>query len=155
MGYGYKQPATKADALYIAKNLRDEDRLECDALVALPPEIVVPACATSPHCWTFHSGDGEPVGIFGCDPIEGAPDIGKVWMCSTPKILQHKIEFLRGCAPTIADMHEIFPILTNHVDARNALHINWLRWLGFSFLRRVEQWGARGVPFYEFARMKT
>jgi hypothetical protein len=37
------------------------------------------------------------------------------------------------------------------VDARNERHINWL---GFIMVRRVERFGARSLPFVEFASVR-
>ncbi|NPU64598.1 hypothetical protein HL667_06275 [Bradyrhizobium sp. 83012] len=140
---------------YIAKNLRQADRNECDAMCAAPPELILPQ-AVKPHraVWTFHTNDGLPVGVFGVDPTS-IEEVGIVWMVSTPVVNEHRREFLVESRPYVLALNNDFPIITNFVDARNTLHHRWLKWLGFSFLRRIEQWGARSVPFYEFARMKT
>lgn len=151
---GYVQRATLEDVKFIAKNLREADRLECDATLALPPELVLPqAVEAGRDVWTFHRSDGLPVGVFGVDPTP-IPEVGIVWMVSTDEINKHKVEFLTRCRPYVWALNEQYPIITNTVDARNTLHHRWLKWLGFSFLRRIERWGARSVPFYEFARMK-
>jgi len=148
------QRATVEDVIYIAKNLRQADRMECDASAGMPPEQVLPqSVGAGRDVWTFHRGDGLPVGVFGADPTPIA-EVGIVWMVSTDVVTQHKREFLTRCRPLVLALNEQYPIITNMVDARNTLHHRWLKWLGFSFLRRIEHWGARSVPFYEFARMK-
>lgn len=153
---GFLQKATVHDAAYIAMNLREADRLECDATMAFPPELVLPQAVAEGHrrIWTGHAHTGEPVLICGVDP--GAlPELGVVWMVSTPKLKSHQIEFLRTSLPWIKEMNEEYPILHNYVDARNTLHHKWLRWCGFKLLRTVDRWGARSVPFIEFARINT
>lgn len=148
------RPATVDDARYIAKHLRDEDRREIDALTALSPEAVLPQLvndAAKPLCFT--TVKGKPVGVFGVQPTP-IPILGTVWCVTTNAILHHKMEFLRASRVHVEHLNEDFPLITNVVDARNSLHINWLRWLGFKFLRRIDRWGARSVPFIEFARIK-
>jgi hypothetical protein len=151
---GYVQRATLEDVTYIAKNLRQADRQECDATVGMPPELVLPqSVGAGRDVWTFHRNDGLPVGVFGADPTT-IPEVGIVWMVSTGEVNNHKREFLTESRPFVWALNDTYPIITNMVDARNTLHHRWLKWLGFSFLRRIEHWGARSVPFYEFARMK-
>lgn len=152
---GIVRRSTLDDARYIAPRLREADKRECDALLALPPELVLPeaVCAPTRRVWTFATDAGEPVGLFGLDatPI---PQVGTIWMVSTPVINKHPQEFLRGSIRVVTAMNNEYPILTNMMDERNTLHKKWLRWLGFSFLRRIDRWGARSVPFLEFARLK-
>jgi hypothetical protein len=151
---GYVQRATVEDVTFISKNLRQADRDECDATLATLPELILPqAVAPGRDVWTFHLNDGTPVGVFGVDRTPD-PMVGIVWMLSTDEIKNHKREFLVESKPYVLALNDDFPIITNMVDARNTLHHRWLKWLGFSFLRRIERWGARSVPFYEFARMK-
>lgn len=151
---GFVRAATVEDATHIANNLREADRMECDALLALPPILVLPAAvASGRRVWTFHAHTGEPVGLFGVDPTH-VPEVGTIWMCSTDSINKHKHEFLVQSRPYLWALNDEFPILTNMVDARNTLHHRWLKWLGFAFLQRIEKWGARSVPFIEFARLQ-
>lgn len=151
---GYIQRATIEDAAYIAKNLRDADRQECDAAIALPPELVLPEAVRAGRAvWTCHTNEGEPFIMFGVDP-SALPSCGVVWMCSTPSILKHKVEFMRACGPLLDAIQDDFPVIHNVVDARNTLHIRWLKRCGFKFFRTLPRWGARSVPFIEFARIK-
>jgi hypothetical protein len=151
---GYVQRATLEDVTFIAKNLRQADRMECDATLAMPPEWCLPqSVGAGRDVWTFHAPGGLPIGVFGADPTS-IPEVAIVWMVSTGEIKKHTREFLTKCVPVIDGLNDQYPIITNMVDARNTLHHRWLKWLGFSFLRRIEHWGARSVPFYEFARMK-
>ena len=137
------------DALHIATHMRQDDRRECEALTGAPPELILPQSIQQPGTITWEV-EGEPVAMGGITP--SIPKVGVVWMTSTDAILKHKTKFLRLGHPFVSEIHKDYPILTNMVDARNALHIRWLKWLGFSFLRKVDKWGAQSVPFYEFAR---
>lgn len=146
--------ATVADAEYIAPRLREADVRECDALLAAPPVLVIPlAIQEGRHVWTF-GADGEPVGLFGVDRSPACERVGVVWMCSTPVIERYPYQFLHASRQVVDELNGIYPVLTNLVDARNTLHHRWLRWMGFSFLRTIDRWGARSLPFHEFARLK-
>ena len=139
------------DARYISANLRQADRLECEALTGAPPEIILPQLVGKPGVITWEV-DGVPVLMGGVDP--SIPKVGVAWMTTTNDIIKHRYKFLRLCRPMLAKLHKDYPILTNMVDARNTLHIRWLKWLGFVFTRKIEKWGAHGVPFIEFARLE-
>jgi hypothetical protein len=40
----------------------------------------------------------------------------------------------------------------NYTYAKNTVHHRWLKWLGFTFLRKVNL-GPEGKPFIEFAKI--
>lgn len=152
---GFIRPATVDDAKYIAPRLREADKRECDALLAAPPELVIPEMVANGYrVWTCGPDSGEPSVLVGVDPATMIPEVGIVWLVSTDAIFKHNYAFLMRSREVLDMLHEEFPLLTNHVDARNTLHHKWLRWLGFAFLRKIDKWGARSVPFYEFARLK-
>lgn len=98
--------------------------------------------------------DGTPEVLFGADEVPHHPNVAVVWMVSTEAILSHPTEFLRQSRKWVDSWHERFDVLTNFVDARNTMHHKWLRWLGFSFIRKVEALGPYSLPFYEFAKIK-
>lgn len=148
------RPATRDDVRYMAPRLRAADRAEVRAYTGLPPEVVLEQCLdASDQCWVGCHNDGEPAVLWGTQPVYQVPEVGWIWMVCTDLILQHKYEFLTQARAHLPLAHARYPILTNHVDARNTVHIKWLRFMGFSFLRRVERWGAESIPFYEFARL--
>lgn len=130
---------------------RPEDEAECRADGGGP-------------CWTavltahqlgcvdvaVNTQTGTPVAFFGCVPMgEGA---GSPWMLATPELPRHAKALQRLTQGVLADWHEKFPVLTNHVDARNALHIHWLRRWGFQFTGRHRLGGELPLPFLEFVR---
>jgi hypothetical protein len=139
------------DARHIAANMRQADRQECEALTGAPPEIILPQAIGKPGVITWEV-DGVPVAMGGVD--QSIPHVGVVWMATTNDIIKHRRKFLRVCRPMLRRLHQNFPILTNLVDARNTLHIRWLKWLGFVFTQKIERWGAASVPFIEFARLE-
>jgi len=97
--------------------------------------------------------DGTPFMMSGVVPAnEGA---GAVWMLSTDAIEDYAVSFLRQCKGVLAEWNRIYPVLFNYVDARNELHVKWLKWMGFTFIKRHEHFGVEGVPFYEFVRINN
>jgi len=91
----------------------------------------------------------------GVDDSPAMEGLGVVWLVLTNDIKDHRGEFLREGHRWIDAIQRTWPLITNLVDARNTLHIRWLRWLGFVFTQRIERWGARSVPFLEFARHQS
>ena len=151
---GQMRPATEADLLPILSDLRDADRAEIKAFTGCPAEFICPSVfQVSDRVWTLVARNGDLVGMVGTHSVVGAPDFGCVWMFASNKITKHRMEFLRASKGALSEIHKLYPALTNYVDARNTLHINWLRWLGFTFLRRIEKYGAESLPFYEFVRL--
>lgn len=149
------RPATIDDVRHVARNLRQEDRDEVRALTGAPPELMLPECfKVSRATWAIHGWDPEPRGLFGLQDVYDNPEVGWAWMVLCPIVTEYPIHFLRGCRDLLPLAHSFHPIVTNHVDERNTVHIKWLRWLGFSFLRRIERWGAESRPFLEFARLQ-
>lgn len=99
--------------------------------------------------------DGEVAAIAGVAPIAGHALVGAVWMLGTPLIERVTIPFLRASRAGVDHLHDFYPALVNVADARNTVHLKWLRWCGFHFIRRHETYGPAGVPAIEFARIKN
>lgn len=149
------RPSIPEDAHYLAPRLRDADKAEIRALTGGIPEIMLPQCVLfSRATWTMCGFAGEPVGIMGVQDVPENPDVGWGWMLATDIIEKYPFHFLRRSRSLLPVIHTFHPIITNHVDERNTVHIRWLRWLGFSFIRRIERWGAESRPFIEFARLQ-
>ncbi len=149
---GYLLQATADHAHDLCSHLREADRAEVAALTGAPPELILPAQATNASA--MFSSKGELVGLCGCDPVQHFPEVGIIWMIGSNRLVRHRVEFLRAGRSWVIEQHRRFPLLTNRADARNTLHLRWLSWLGFRFLREVERWGAQGRPFIEFASYK-
>jgi hypothetical protein len=95
---------------------------------------------------------GPPELLFGCDPVPYFPRVGQVWLVGTDTIKEHPREFHIRAVQTLAILTQQYDLLTNFADARNDVHIGWIKRLGFTFLRRVERFGAESRPFLEFAK---
>lgn len=144
------RPATLADAAFLSTRLRDADVAEIKALTTEAPVVSLSQGVKAGRCWVGVDGEGA-AGIFGVapSPMRG---VGHPWMMATDRLENHQRQFLRECGRRIADMHRDFPTLTNVVDARNYVHIKWLAWCGFEFIRLLPRFGVEQRPFYHFQR---
>lgn len=141
--------ATIADAHRIAPLLREQDKIEIMAASGETPEVVLPRAflGSKGTVVTMETLDGSPVLIGGARPY--APNVGTIWMVGTPLLKLYAFRYAREAHRYIAKLHEQYPVLWNTVWADNDLHIKWLTFMRFSFLRRVQ---LRGHTFIEFAR---
>lgn len=91
--------------------------------------------------------DGNPIFIF------GALSDGCIWAVGTDEIEDIWRPFLRHSKTVVNQLQADYPILYNCVDARNLVHIRWLKWLGFKFIKKHERYGVAEIPFWEFVRI--
>lgn len=97
--------------------------------------------------------DGSTLGMFGAVSMGKDPCIGVVWMLCSSKILKHRRRFAKESRLWIQAMHRRYDLLWNVVDERNTVHIRWLQWCGFTFIKRYEALGVEQRPFLEFVRV--
>jgi len=63
------------------------------------------------------------------------------------------LSFIRNCKGVCDILQKDYQLLNNFVDARNTLHINWLKWMGFSFINKHQRYGVERRLFYEFVKI--
>jgi hypothetical protein len=141
----------------VASNLRDEDWAEIKAQTGLPAQLVLPYAATCEDRIILASGvieDGLAEILWGFDPIPDVPDTAVCWVVSTPRIYDFPQRFTPVSKVIRDRVLAFYPFLTNYVDERNERHVEWLRWLGAKFIKRIDKFGYEGVPFLEFMIVK-
>lgn len=108
----------------------------------------------SARCWTVVR-QGWPCAIFGIvdDGYAGSTKVGIVWMVATNQIHHFRRLFIQECPGWHHRLTEGYGLTWNVVDCRNTVHVRWLRWLGYSFLRRHKKFGPERRPFFEFAKV--
>lgn len=145
--------STPEDVTFLSQNLRAEDLRELLAAGSPSAEqSLSDGLHHSAECLTIHDEQGRAVAMFGVVPsVETG--VGYVWLLGSDQLQFNKTQFLRRSREWVGALHQDFPVLTNFVDVRNEVHIAWLRWLGFKFLREVRGLGPGGLPFIEFARL--
>ena len=144
------RPSELDDCSYLAKHIRKADLREItDTAGHSPLEAFVAGYNASLRPLTI-MGD-VPVGMAGAVPV--GPSEGVVWMLGTEGIKADRVSFIRQSRGVLNEVCEPFDWVSNCVDKRNTLHLKWLSWLGFSFLREVENFGINKITVYEFARV--
>lgn len=147
----YMAKATLDDCLVLGKKLRKEDQQEIKALANLEgvPSLIL-GLQSSHFVNSIFTKDDVICGMFG---VQG--ELGKdaaVWMLASDEIEEIAIPFLRQSRKVVEYMNKLHPVLHNVVDARNTLHLNWLKWCGFQFINK-ENIGYENKPFYSFIRI--
>lgn len=142
--------ATPEDVLYLAPRLRKADLLEIRATGYRDPVESLMAGLESPDgCIVGTDKEGTPLIIGGTAPSH-EPIMGYGWMMASEDITKHWVSVLRNTSQWINHYRRHYRVLANAVHEKNELHIRWLRWAGFTFLRRIEM---NGEGFYEFAKI--
>lgn len=142
--------AVPEDAKHMAPRLRKADLKEIEAVGRSSPEEALLSGIESPDpCYVAVDEADNPQIIFGTTP---SPDhfLGYVWMMATDSLKENWVQVLRETKPWVDRIRGHYTVLANAVHADNKVHIRWLRWAGFIFLREFEFNGNR---FYEFAKM--
>jgi len=142
-------PATPTQAAALAPRLRRADADEVWAAARLTPEEAPrQSLALSLRAWAGLADD-EVMCLFGLAPLSLLTGWGAPWLLGADGLERHANAFLRRNRAMVADMRALCPRLENRVDARNAVSIRWLRWLGFT-LHPATPWGPDGLPFHRF-----
>lgn len=148
------RPASIQDARDLAPRLRVADVREIQAATGeTPEEALITGVNLGRPALSFVDPRGELAGMFGVTPLND-PQVGAIWMLSSDAIERYPVHFLRRCKGWIDRFHETYPVLMNYVDARNVVHIKWLKWVGFQFLRLIP-YGVQQLPFYEIVRVRS
>ena len=144
---------TLEDIKYLAPRLRQEDKQEILAGSGLTPyEALLIGFKNSVVVFTIFNPKNKPVGIFGINNYGN--DIGVIWLLATKDLAKIQIAFLKECREVIKFLNTKYKILWNFVDCRNQLHIKWLKWCGFKFIRKLNR-GVLQKPFYEIIRINN
>jgi hypothetical protein len=148
--------ASVGDALHIAPLLRQADRNELVAYGGYPPEICLPDyVADSKYAYAVYKEACpvlEPLCLFGLQEHPEDPSIGVPWMVGTDLLTREPITFLRKAPWFIEQFNSLYPLLANFVDARNELHVRWLKAMGFTFTDLIPMFGVAQLPFWRFTR---
>jgi hypothetical protein len=147
----YLRLANEDDCIYLAENLREDDYREIKAVTGLPPLLsLLTGLKSSQVPLVICDNQDKVVAMLGVVP-NGL--IGSIWMVGTPDLKRISISFLKNCQDVFTVLKNNFSVLHNYVDARNELHIRWLRWMGFSFIKKHQTYGIEQKPFYEFVKI--
>lgn len=146
---------TIEDALaFIGGNLREADLAEVRAtLEGDPTEIIKASAAASSKAWLLLDRTGLPMGVMGA-ASSGLPDVGLPWMVGTDAMLLEGLAVGRQTRDHVSEMHEDYRVLTNFVDARNDVSIDWLLWAGFHLIDADPRHGPEERLFLQFSKSR-
>ena len=140
----------------IAKNMREADKMEIAATGTPDPyqALWMGHRQSEPTAYTVMA-DGKPISMFGVGPIEGSPKLGTIWLLGTDDITNKcPFHFLRTSKRFLPTLLEPYHMVCNIVDSRNTVHIRWMKWLGFKFIRPI-MFGPENRLFWEFAEVNN
>ncbi|AMD61441.1 hypothetical protein V6R85_02495 [Agrobacterium sp. CCNWLW32] len=151
--HGIVTRATFADAYELDAKLRPEDRKEVEDITGKPAiRNFLMGVVIGEPCLTLRDPEGELLGILGVVPVGVSG--GSIALSGTALLEQRRTCFLRGTIDVLAELDRSYDTLFNVCDARNPVHHRWLKWAGFNFIRKIDRFGAKGVPVIEFARIR-
>lgn len=136
--------SVEADQTDLATRLRKADQVELDAHNVTAELALGMGFTFSQPCLTIEHDD-KPIGMFGVTPVDGADEVGQVWLLGSDEINDIRYQFLRESKRWLKEISNDYEMLCNVVHEGNTLHHRWLKFLGFSFLSHRR-------PFFEFAR---
>ncbi len=130
--------------------LREADKNELRAATGKEPLVALEFALKHSNEFTdisYEDKTGEIINIFGLASAQG---IGIPWMMASPSLTKLKYQrLLMAYSKRIIDeMLFMFPMLVNHVDSRNELHIRWLKFMGFEF--NGIEYTINRIPFKQF-----
>jgi len=147
-------PTQRKDIRPIALNLRVADRLEIQAGSGMRPlQALHAAVDMSIEAYTvFETKTMRPCCLGGIAPT-ASPIAAQIWCVGTDDISVLSVGFLKSSVAYVNALQEKYPILMNAVDCRNTVHIRYLEWLKFKFIRIIPTYGVERRPFVEFCRI--
>jgi len=142
----------QSDVDYLASNLREEDRLEVLASHGNIKEALQDGFDYSEECYTIIVTDtNEIAGIYGLCEMDDM--VASPWLLTSPAIHKVWLPFLRQSKQWVAEANLKYPVLTNACDEQYHVALKWLRFVGFTFIKRHETYGEGDRPFLEFVRI--
>ena len=147
----YIRSSKRNDCYELSKTLRKQDVQEVFASFGQnPAQALIRAYLTSHlHCYTIILDD-EVVGMFGISKIRDG--VGSPWLLGSDKLTDYKFEFHKHAKEHIDTFMDEYDVLFNYVDKRNTQAIKWIKSLGFTFTKLVDNFGYEQKPFYEFVK---
>jgi hypothetical protein len=125
--------------------LRPADLLEIEQAGYTPRRSLEQGFRCSLPCLSVEVED-RCCGMFGVVSDGRYERAGNIWFLGTPRIEKVKVQFLRESEKWLEEITRNYRSVSNYIHQDNTLHIKWLKWLGFSFFKKVG-------PFIEFGRI--
>lgn len=147
------RPATRADAVLLASQLREADKAELRACGHDDGEmqaVVEDSVSISITCFAAFVGD-DLACIFGVTAASLMSREGACWMLGTDTLDRHPVKLMKRTSSHLDDMLRMYPRIHNLTDVRNTKTIRWLKRLGFTFFDPIPH-PVTGLLFYPFEK---
>ena len=148
---GYLRKSKLSDLNYVAKNMRNMDKIEAYYQTGKEPEDALRLSYLHGQTnMTIAADDDKPIGLC------GVVADGCIWMIATDELFsnkKYKIQLIREGRKWVDSILKNYKMLYNMVYAENHSAIKWLKALGFTFVKYHEEYGKESKPFYEFLRI--
>ena len=141
--------ATLQDAIYVANNLRPEDRSEMEGLGCTPFQIVLGVLLCE-DTFAFTNYENKVAGVGGVIP-DGEGN-AYIWTLCTPDVKSMGKTFFRRGRRYIDELSKPYKMVYAQCDVRNKLHHRFLKHLGFKALRTVTT-QPYNLPYLEVVRL--
>ncbi|VWC40595.1 hypothetical protein BLA6993_07027 [Burkholderia lata] len=142
-------PATVEHAIAMAPRAREVEVRELRDSAGLSVlDVLIGELARSASAWSWVV-DGEVACMFGLVTPTRISGNAFPWFLSSHLVDRHAHAFARASRLLLPELLERHPRLIGMVDARYALSVRWLTWLG-ARIGEPEPWGVVGAPFRKF-----
>lgn len=139
---------TKEDAVYIAENLKQNNRQEVLAAIGDNCLSDIMRSMEASDMLGCFKHNGTPLAIYGVIPDTVMGGTGIAWLLFTAEAMNHKVVgryTKRGLRAIMAKYERVY----NWVDTGNKDIIRWLKWLGAEFKGPFKR-GIYGIEHYYF-----
>lgn len=113
-----------------------------------PLQCLTEGVQTSISAWSWIV-DNEVACMFGISKFNVFDDDCYAWLLSSNLIDKYPMRFARRCKEVLPELLSHNGALIGNVDARYALSIRWLQWMGAK-IENAEPFGVMGLPFHRF-----
>jgi len=142
-------PGDFAMADDLAPRLRHADADELRANGREPHAGLLRACLLSSQLDAIVVA-GRPLAIFGFADM--GDDTACPWLLGSEDLVTtHRAWFIRHSPAIVSSGDHRWARFRNRVDARNSVHVRWLRWVGFR-VDPPEAFGPFDLPFHSIYR---
>jgi hypothetical protein len=149
--------AEERDAEAILADIRAKDRSEWVCGTGLPTVALLRwALRTGEMVRVAVDPEGRPLAVWGLDtptPYSEAAKCRGVWLAATNRAERYILSFHRFLGPELDKLHAVGGTLHALADNRNAIHLKWLRRIGFVPIITAPT-GPFGLPYTLFRRNK-
>ena len=154
---GYVRESIPQDVYRLENHLRQADQDELYAATGLDPKFILrKSYGLSSDTFSIVCNCKKKEKIIGIFGVVEHEKNGIVWMVASDLLVnkKHTKQFIRQTKVWVDRLNDKFPLLFNVVDKRNKVHMRWLKWSGFTFIKE-KPWGKFDLPFIEFVRIKN